>query len=182
MEILNDEADAEHTWRIYHKEILQKLASETHTASEVLDQQRRTRPSFVTSLFRSLSRTRIPSGLEVRNRMTAIVRRLAIQGHAILIGQGSSATTQDLENGLSVRLEAPEDWRVKQVAFREGISETQARIKVQEEERQREYLRKIYSARYPRKPAFHVTYDCSVFTLAQIAKHVVEALRMKKYI
>ena len=33
--------------------------------------------------------------------------------------------------------------------------------------------------RFPRKPAFHIVYDCSVFTLAQIAQQVVYAMKMK---
>ncbi len=37
----------------------------------------------------------------------------------------------------------------------------------------------MYGARFPRKPAFHLVYDCSVFTLAQIAQQIVLALRQK---
>jgi len=179
MEILNEDLEAEHTWHIYQKEILERLASETQMTPDVLQQQRRTKPTLITSLFRSLSKDRMPSGLEIRNRTTAIIRQLATDGYAILVGQGSAGATQDFDGGLSVRLEAPEDWRVKQVAFREGISETQAKIQVQEMQQQSEYLRKVYATRYPRQPAFHITCDCSVFTLAQVAKLIVQALRMR---
>jgi hypothetical protein len=33
--------------------------------------------------------------------------------------------------------------------------------------------------RFPRKPAFHLVYDCSAFTLAQIAQHIVYAMRLR---
>jgi cytidylate kinase len=78
-----------------------------------------------------------------------------------------------------VRLEAPEDWRVKQIAFREGLSETEARLRIQAEEREKDYLKKIYETRFPRKPAFNLVYDCSAFSLAQIAQHVVQAMKLK---
>jgi len=101
------------------------------------------------------------------------------EGDAILIGRGGSAATYDLDNGLSVRLEAPEDWGVKQVAFREDIGQTEARRKVQEMEQERDHLRKVHEARHTRQPHFRLTYDCSAFSLAQIARHVVASMRMR---
>ena len=178
LDILSEQTDA--AWKIYHKEILTELATQTNLATEILEEQRRTKPSLIVDFFRSLSRERIPSGYEIRNRITTIIRGLAVEGHAIFIGQGSAGATQDLPNGLSVRLEAPEDWRVKQVAFRESLSETEARLRVRAKEEEREYLRKIYETRFPRKPAFHLVYDCAAFSLAQIAQHVAYMMRIRQ--
>ncbi len=182
MEILNEDVEPEETWKIYQKEILQKLATETNTAAELLEQERRAKPRLVVNLFRTLGREKIPSGYEIRNRITTIIRGLAIEGHAIIIGQGGAGATLDLPNGLWVRLEAPEEWRMREVALREGLSEPQAKKRVREMEREREHLRQIYRRRFPRTPAFHLTYDCSNFTLAQIAQHIVYAMKMKGHI
>ena len=180
MEILNDDAeDPSHVWRIYHKEILARLASETKQAAELLERERTAKPRLFLDFFRALKRDRVPSGYEIRNRITALIRNLTLEGHAIIIGQGGAGATYDMPNGLSVRLEAPLDWRVKEVAFREGLTETEARLRVRAKERERAYLEKVYRMRFPRKPAFHVVYDCSVFTLAQIAQQVVYAMKMK---
>ena len=178
LEILNEQADSA-PWKIYHKEILANLATKTNMAAEILERQRRSKPSLIVDFFRSLSRERIPSGYEIRNQITTIIRGLAIEGHAIVIGQGGAGATQDLPNGLSVRLEGPEEWRVKQIAFREGLTETEAKLRTRAKEQEREYLRKIYEMRFPRKPAFHLTYDASVFSLAQIAQHVVYMMKLK---
>lgn len=181
LEILNDEAN-EIPWKIYHREILTRLATETNMAEELLDRERRAKPRVLVDFFRSLSKGKVPSGYEIRNRITAIIRGLAVQGHAILVGQGSAGAAADLPNGLSIRLEAPEEWRVKQIAFREGLTETQARLRIRAKERERDYLRKIYQAKFPRQPAFKLVYDCSEFSLAQIAQQVVYAMRLKGYI
>jgi len=178
LEILNEHTDAA-VWKMYHKEILAKLATETDLATELLEEQRRSKPSMIVDFFRSLSRERIPSGYEIRNRITTIIRGLAAEGHAIIIGQGGAGATHDLPNGLSVRLEGPEQWRVKQIAFREGLGETEAKLRVRAKEQEREYLRKLYDRRFPRKPPFHLTYDCSVFSLAQIAQHIVHMMKLK---
>ncbi len=179
LEILNDMVEPPTSWKIYHKEILDRLATETNMAADILERQRRSKPRLLANFFRSFGHGQAPSGYKIRNQITTLIRGLAIEGHAILIGQGSAGATQDVPNGLSIRLEAPEDWRAKQVAFRDGLSETEAKLRIRAKEREREYLRKIYRARFPRKPAFHLAYDCSVFTLAQIAQHVVHAMELK---
>jgi len=178
LDILTEETP-ENPWKIYHKEILSRLASETEMAEELLERQRRTKPRLILDFFRSFGGERPPSGYEIRNRITSIIRALAAEGHAIILGQGGAAATYDLPNGLSIRLEAPEEWRVKQVAFREGISETEAKIRMKAKEQEREYLRKVYEQRFPHKPAFHLTYDCSVFSLAQIARQVAYAAKLR---
>ncbi len=182
LEILNEETEPGTAWKIYHKEILDRLAAETNQATETLEKQRREKPRMLTDFFRSLSSQKVPSGYEVRNRISGIIRELAIEGHSIIIGQGSAGATHDLQKGLSIRLEAPEAWRVKQIAFREGLSETEAKLRMKAKESERDYLRKIYERRFPRKPAFNLVYDCSVFTLAQIAQHVVYAMKLRKII
>jgi hypothetical protein len=179
LEILNDQVEPGQTWKIYHKEIIDRLANETNMAKEILERQRRNKPRLLVDFFRSLSGEKVPSGTEVRNRITTIIRGLAEEGHAILIGQGSAGATSDMKGGLSVRLEAPESWRVKQIAFREGLSDTESKLRIRAMERERNYLQKIYETRFPRKPAFHLTYDCSVFSLAQIAQHVVYAMKLR---
>ena len=179
MEILNENADAELTWRIYHKEILARLATETDTAEGLLQRERRAKPGVLTDLFRSLSKGRIPSGQEIRRRITMIIRGLATTGHAIIIGQGGAGATRGLANGLSVRLEAPEDWRTREVALRDGLPDTEAKVRLRAKEDERAHLRKLYESRVKGGTAFNLVYDCSVFTLAQIAQQVVYAMKLK---
>ncbi len=181
LDLLNDDAEEGKSWHIYHKEILDNLANDTGIALEIIERERRAKPGLLKNFFRTVAgqQGRVPSGMEIRNRTTKIIRELAISGQAILIGQGSTGATEDIPNGLSIRLEAPEAWRVKQIAFREGLSETQAKLRVQEENEQREYLRKIYEKKFSRKLPFNLTFDCSVFSLAQIATLSYRALKMK---
>lgn len=181
LDLLNEDAAEEGlSWQIYHKEILDSLAKETDLAPEILERRRRQKPGLLGNFFQSFAGKKgVPSGLEIRKRMTGIIRELAIEGRCLLIGQGSVGATADLPNGLAIRLEAPEEWRIKQIAFREALSETQARIRIAEEMEKREYLQKIYERRAPRKPAHHLSFDCSVFSLAQIATIVHRAMKLQ---
>ena len=73
LDILTEQSP-ENPWRIYHKEILSRLASESNTAEEMLERQRRSKPRLIVDFFRSIGGERVPSGREVRNRITTIIR------------------------------------------------------------------------------------------------------------
>ncbi len=178
LDLLNEQVPGDRAWNVYHKDILDQLATETNMAADLIERQRKAKPQRLMDFLRSVSGEKVPSGHEIRNRISRIIRELAIDGYAIIIGQGGAGATQDLPNGLSIRLEAPEDWRIKQIVFREGLSETQAALRLKAAEEEKEYIRKIYVARFPRKPAFNLVFDCSVFTLAQIAQNAAYSLKL----
>ena len=167
------------SWNVYHKDILSRLATETNLAQEFIEQEMSSKHSVLVDFFRTFSTEHIPSGYEIRNRITTIIRGLAIQGQAIIIGQGGAGATQDLPNGLSVRLEAPDGWRVRQVSAEEGLDAIRARQKIHDVEAQRDYLRHIYELKFPRKPAFQITYDCSAFSVSELAEHIVAMMKIK---
>jgi cytidylate kinase len=166
-------------WGVYHKDILERLATETNLAQEFIEREMSSKHSVLVDFFRAFSTEHIPSGYEIRNRITTIMRGLAIQGQAIIIGQGSAGATQDLPNGLSIRLEAPDDWRVRQVSAEEGLDAIQARQKIHEVEAKRDYIRHIYELKFPRRPAFQITYDCSGFSVSEIARHIIAMMKIK---
>lgn len=178
-EILNSQAPPGQAWQVYHKEILARLARETHLPEEFFATERLAGPQWVTDFFRSLSGQHIPSGFEIRWRVTTVLRGLAIAGHAIIVGQGGYWATRDLSGGLAVRLEAPYEWRVRQIASRTGMPLPQARIHLDQIERQRNYLKQMHECHTQVKTPFDVTYDCSQWSLTQIARHVVCLARVR---
>jgi hypothetical protein len=182
VEILNETVAPGKAWRPYGREILDQLARETNLAADLLAELKIKKPTLLVDFFRSLSGKNIPSGIEVRNRITALVRSLAFEGYSIIVGQGSAGATVDIANGISVRLEAPLAWRIEELRKREGLPAEQVRLMIRRSERERAYLRKIYAMRFPREPAFDITYDLSKFTLAQVAQHVVFMMKLKHVI
>lgn len=178
-EILNDHAPPGRPWKVYGKEILEQLATETNLAEEMVAKLNARDPGLVVDFLRSLMGQNIPSGYEVRNRITSIVRGLAVHGQAILVGQGSSGATWGIENGLNVRLVGPEDWRVRRVAHGYGLARADARAMLRQRDRDRDYLRRIYVMRNGHKLDFNMVFDCSQFGLAQIATNIVAAMKQK---
>ena len=159
-------------WVVYSKEIIQQLATEMQSSSEVVQRERRRRSEPIVELFRSLSNVKTPSSYEIRHRTAMLIRDLAAKGDTIIVGLGGAAATRKMPNGLAVRLEAPMEWRVGQVVQREGLGEQEARERIAAVEQEREFLHELYARWFPRKPAFHLTFDASVFALDDIAQLV----------
>ncbi len=122
----------------------------------------------------------IPDGYEIRNKITIMVRTVAFEGHAIIIGQGGTAATVDLDHGLSVRIEASKEWRIARVAVREKLARQAAIARIEEVDRKRKHLRKIYEEKNPREPAFNLLIDNSMFNIEQAAKQIIFAMEQKK--
>jgi hypothetical protein len=173
---LNEKEGAE-KWRVYKKEILKQLAEDTGFAQEVIERERLTKPSLLRDFFRGMrGRGGIPDGFEIRNKITVMVRTVAFKGHAVIIGQGGTAAAADLENGLSVRIEAPREWRIARVSAREKLKRHEAIDRIDEIEKGRKHLRKIYEEKNPREPAFNLVVDNSMFNIEQATDLIIFAM------
>jgi hypothetical protein len=175
-----EERPDEQEWRLYKKEILTQLAEDSGLTEEVIEKERKAKPSLIREFFRGVRRNNLPGGYEIRNKITLMVRTVAFEGHAIIIGQGGTAATADLEGGISVRIEAPKEWRIVRVSRRDDMLKDEAASKLEKIEKERSHLRDIYEEKNPRKPAFNITIDNSRFTLDEIADQIIFAMEQKE--
>jgi hypothetical protein len=169
-------------WRAFKKELLKQLAEDAGLAEEVVEKERLSKPSLLRDFFRGMRHRGIPDGYEIRNKITIMVRTAAFEGHAVMIGQGGAAATADLDNGLSVRIEASKEWRIARVSVREKLTRAGAVARIEEVERGRKHLRKIYEQKNPREPAFNLMLDNSMFNIDQLAEQIIFAMEQKKLI
>jgi hypothetical protein len=166
-------------WRLYKKEILKQLAEDSGLTEEVIEKERKAKPSLLREFFRGVRRNNLPGGYEIRNKITLMVRTVAFEGHAIILGQGGTAATADLDGGISVRIEAPKQWRIIRVSKRDDMLKEEAAAKLEVIEKERAHLRDIYEEKNPRKPAFNLTIDNSRFTLEEAADLIIIAMEQK---
>lgn len=177
-----NERDEQQRWKVYYKELLKQLADDTGLTEEMLEKERVTKPSLLKDFLRGLKKNDIPGSYEVRNKITMMVRTVAFEGYAVIIGQGGTAATADLANGLSVRVEAPRDWRVARICLRDKLDKQTALAKIAEIEKNREYLRQIYERQNPREPAFNLVFDNAMFSNDVIADMIVTAMEVKGWV
>ena len=169
-------------WRIFKKELLKQLAEDTGLTEAVIEKERLSKPSLLKDFFRGMRHKGLPDGYEIRNKITIMVRTAAFEGHAIIIGQGGTAATTDLDGGLSVRIEGPKEWRIARVSVREKLTRAGAVARIEEIEKGRKHLRKIYEEKNPREPAFNLSLDNAMFNIEQLADQIIFAMGQKKLI
>jgi cytidylate kinase len=178
LEMLNKH-DPKHRWRIFKKEILHQIAQDTKLAEELIERKLYAGPSIVKEFFRGMSKGGVPDNYEIRSKIANMVRVVAYEGYAIIIGQGGAAATADIPNGLSIRLEAPKKWRLIRVCKRDNLSKEETLIKIEREEEQRAYLRKLYEEAHPHTPAFNLTIDNSILKAERIASLIYYTMQLK---
>ncbi len=166
-------------WKLYFKELLKQLSDDTGLTQELLEKERVARPSTIKDFLRGLRPSSVPDGYEIRKSITVMVRMVAFEGNAIIIGQGGTAATADIDNGLSVRIEASKEWRVARISTREHISKEQAEEKIRQIEAERKYLRDIYAKMNPHEPAFNLVLDNSAFTKEKLADIILLAMEQR---
>jgi hypothetical protein len=174
-----NQRDEQQRWKLYHKELLKQLAEDTGLTEEIIEKERFSKPSLMKDFLRGLLKSNVPDGYEIRKSITMMVRTVAFEGYAVIIGQGGNAATTDLDNGLSVRIEAPKEWRIARISVREQLSKEAAAARMEEIDAQRQYLREIYEKQNSRQPAFHLSIDNSIFSKEQIAELILLAMEQK---
>lgn len=181
-EKLNQMLSDEHHWKVYKREIIKRVAEESGISEEVIDRERQIKPNFVRELCRSIRNNKLPDSLEILKAITTMVRIIAFDGYAIIVGHGGTAATAEIDNGLNVRIEAPRDWRLKRLCRRDGLTFQEAEKLIKETETGRKHLDKIYQKWNPRTPAFSLMLDNSAFTNEEIVQHILLALKHRNLI
>jgi cytidylate kinase len=175
-EILNERCRPSIPWVAYDRQLLDKVADELHMRRDILDSLDGKRRDEMSELFDTIINRKVADTVVVR-KLAEVIRSLAIHGHAILVGRGSSLVTQDLRNGLHVRLVAPRAWRVSKIAADRGIPFKDAEKIVDEGEQQRHHYIATFFVLDPQNSSHHdLIIDNSRFNLAQIAEIVFAAL------
>ena len=164
-------------WTVYGKDILAKLAEQSGFSLDEIEKAQTEKSGFLQEILRNVRLNATPDTFQIRSQIAIIVRDICTKGSAIVVGQGGAAATTDMENGLSIRIEAPEDWRVQRICRRDGLDKDQAIERINEVERVRQYLRQTYAHSSLRVPAFNLTIDNSLFTTEQIADLVILAMK-----
>ena len=145
-DLLNERCRPFFTWVAYDRELLGKVASELNLAQGVVEAIDGHRRNEMSEFFDAILNRHIDEAVVMR-KLAEVIRSLAIHGHAIILGRASYLITQDLKNGLHIRLVAPRAWRVSQVAEARNISQPEAAKVVAEGERGRTHYLETFSAR-----------------------------------
>ena len=123
----NKERNNNKTWQWINKQILYSTAKELKMPELKIKyifkaEKRGMMDDVVNALFSKYYK----SHKTIQKTVVKVIKRYAAQGNTIIVGRGGVVFTQNVLNSLHVKLEAPLEWRVKQISNKHDISEVEA--------------------------------------------------------
>ena len=181
-EVLNsDLPPGQPKWTVYDRKLVDEVCH-CHSLSRVLveslDEQRKYPFSdYITGLF-----TGEPSTIQIFKKCAESIFQLASNGRVILIGRASSLITNKLTGGLHVRIIAPLEWRVKQVAAYENISRLEdSRKLVEKMDKERGKYAKDFLGKNLKDPAhYDLIFNQQTLGVEGIVQLILQAMAVKQ--
>ena len=175
-----EDTEPQTPWTVYDRKLVDIICEDhklNRTLVETLDKQRKHIFSdWITGMF-----TGEPSSIKVFKKCAATIFSLASHGRVILVGRASSLITEKLAGGLHVRIVAPLEWRVEQVAVFEKIdSPAKARRHVEKMDTEREKFARDFLGRSVSEPdIYHMLLNQKILGIENIVELMLKAFELE---
>ena len=132
-------------WKLLSKEILEQSAQKLKVAPAEVDAIMESQEKNVfDEMLLLFSEKSLPNDIKIKNTIRGVIENAANEGNMIIIGQGGVCITRNRKNSLHIKLVAPTEWRIENVAVQDDISLRKAEQIISERDQQREALRQYY--------------------------------------
>lgn len=178
-------------WRLVDHEVVVGVARELGVSLEEAEAQDERAESLITRLLASMSLAYPNEGTELvatpearaaqyQDALRRVVEAAAVEGNVIIVGRASQVVLSDRRDVLHARIVAPLPARIAYVARREGLSEQEARERIQRKDQDRI---KSLQSRFHRHPdessLYDLTINTGVLTLGDAVDLICSALERK---
>jgi len=119
---------------------------------------------------------------QVIDTVKAVIRSIAEEGHYIIVGRAASVIAQDIPKRLSIKLQAPLEWRINRIMQISNLSWADAQEYVLEIDRQRDLFVEHVAGRKLDNNDFDLIFNYSTMIDDHIVDAVVNVLKNKKII
>lgn len=170
------------SWRFINKEILMDSAKELDLDPSKLKYVfAAERKNAIDDIFASFS-DQYKSDLKIKKTIREIIRSFALGGNVIIVGRGGVAITQEFNNGIHIRLQAPLEWRVQGICYRRALSEKEAHKLATDTDRKRTGLIEIFLGRKFDDSLFDLVFNCQTFEPDEIVSGIIHMMEIKELI
>lgn len=170
-------------WKLINKEIIELSAKELH-----IDQHKiktlfnAEKHGHLEEIIRAFGSKYYKSDNSIRKSIKTLIRNIAMDGNVVLVGRAGAAVTSDLSDGLHIRLEAPIDWRVKNLANKRNITLTESLALVTESDKNREQLFIDFGKKNRNEINFDMHFNNSSLTDSEITQIIFDLLMKRQMI
>ncbi|HVZ64398.1 MAG TPA: cytidylate kinase-like family protein [Lacunisphaera sp.] len=176
---LNREAPADKPWTIFGGNIVNQMLKSHHLPEDLAHFLPEDRVSEVNATIGEIV-GRHPSLWELMQKTKETMRRLAMEGHVILVGRGANFATAGMPGGVHLRLVAPVENRAKYYAQRFGTTEAEARVRnARCDAARRRFVYAHYNAPVDDSAAYDLVINTALVPLPEAAQLVISHLRAR---
>jgi hypothetical protein len=162
-------------WPVYDQELLERIAQDLELDTRLLEMVDETRVSWLQESFYTLMGVPYASESAFVHRLVKSVLALGSHGKCVIVGRGSTFILP-AETTLRVRLIAPLEDRIATVRQELGLSQQEARHRVQTMDRQRNGFVRAHFAKDPADPRnYDLLLNAARFGVAGCAQLIVAA-------
>jgi len=126
-------SNKEPVWTSWDRELIDKVAADYHLPVQSIQKLEQSGYTWTDSFISGLGG--VPDEFAILHRLKESVRTLAFSGRVILVGHGSVFLTRDIPGGLHIRLVAPLEQRIENVASRTHLSLHEAALHLKHSQR-----------------------------------------------
>jgi cytidylate kinase len=170
----------EGNWRYINREILQESAEQlnldTRALKSVIDDKNR---GIMDEIVGALSTHSHKSDQKILKTVQDVIRQFAINGKVIIIGRGGANICKDIKLALHIKLVAPEDWRISEIARRLDFSKAYATEYVKKRDVERELLVTKLFGKKPDSSMYDIEINRSRFTEKELADAIIQLALIK---
>jgi cytidylate kinase len=170
-------------WKWYSKEILEESAKELKMdpaqIKYVFDYEKK---GALEDIFSSFSKKYYNSDRKIRSTISKVVREIAVQGHAIILGRGGIAITRDIPNSLHINLAAPLEWRAVRIAQKYNLTLEKARQKSIDIDKKRLEFRDFFQGENTDYTFPDATYNCMTLSVDEIVQSIIKLAELRGFV
>ncbi|MEI8046674.1 MAG: cytidylate kinase-like family protein [Bacteroidota bacterium] len=171
---------ADQKWNYINREILQASAEQLHLDPMVLnhvitDKDR----GIMDQIVDALSSHSHKSDQKILKTVQEVIRQFGNKGNVIIIGRGGASICKDIKRSLHIRIEAPEEWRIAEIARRMDFSKAYATEYVHRRDAERQLLVTKLLGSKPDNLVYDIEINHSRFTEKEIIDAILHLALIK---
>jgi hypothetical protein len=142
--IFNDQNRDDPRWVLYARNVLERLSEDMDISYELAETLTEKAKGSMTDYLRVIFSTYPPEAVVYR-KLVEIMRIIAANGHAVIIGRVANVITKDLPKGFHVRIIASPEKKIQNIINQYNISQKEAKkiLEQKSEEREKFFLKRL---------------------------------------
>jgi len=161
-------------WKWISKEIIEKSAQELRLSptitKELSDYRAR---GFFENLALFFSDEFYPGDVKIKNTIARFIYNAAAEGNVVIVGRAAESITKHFEKSLHIKLQAPLEWRTRQVADSYGMTMSDAKKEVLEMDKRRSQFRNYFEKDLPDIEFFDMFFNVESMTDEEIIEMII---------